>query len=121
MSDYTKAATAKTEIPEFGELTVIPSRGHTPEVEMEYPEFQSLCPVSGRHDQATVMIRYLPGDGLLEGKALRDYLASWRNCRNWQEYITEEIAERLHAACSPVWLVVEIAWAARGGIYAWTG
>jgi 7-cyano-7-deazaguanine reductase len=94
--------------------------GHTPEVELEYPEFQSLCPVSGRHDAGIVHIRYRPGEKILESKSLRDYLASWRNLKSWQEYITDEIAERLYLACEPVWLTVEIEWAPRGGIFART-
>jgi len=54
---------------------------------------------------------------MLESKSLRDYLASWRNLKNWQEYITEEIAEILYRTCDPVWLTVEIEWASRGGIF----
>ena len=89
-------------------------------MELEYPEFQSLCPVSGRHDAGVVHIRYSPREKLLESKSLRDYLASWRNLKNWQEYICEEMAERLFQACDPVRLTVEIDWAPRGGIFART-
>lgn len=120
MTDYSKASLADTEVPEYGKIVLIRARGHRPEVEFEYPEFQSLCPVSGRHDQGTVIIRYRPEENLLEGKSLRDYLASWRTTRNWQEYITEEIADKLFSACSPSWLTVDIHWAPRGGIYTTT-
>jgi len=120
MTDYSKASDAKVEIPEGITLTTFPARQHTPLVELEYPEFQSLCPVSERHDQGVVTIRYKPKEKILEGKSLRDYLTMWRNKRNWQEYVTEEIADLLYKTCEPEWLTVTITWAARGGIVAKT-
>jgi len=114
MTDYSKASDAAVEIPNGVTITTFPARGHAPLIELEYPEFQSLCPVSERHDQGVVTIRYKPGDKILEGKSLRDYLMMWRNKRNWQEYITEEIAGE------PEWLTVIINWSARGGILAKT-
>ena len=109
-----------TEVPENIDLTTIGSKGHTPEIELEYPEFQSLCPVSERHDAGIVTIRYKPGALILETKSVRDYLGAWRNIKNWQEYITEEIAGKLYEACEPEWLTVEIDWAPRGGVFSRT-
>jgi 7-cyano-7-deazaguanine reductase len=120
MADYSKASDARVEIPKRVTVTTFPAREHTPLVELEYPEFQSLCPISERHDQGVVTIRYKPRDKILEGKSLRDYLMMWRNKRNWQEYITEEIAEVLYKSCEPEWLTVIISWSARGGILAKT-
>lgn len=120
MVDYSKASDATVEIPNGVTITTFPARGHAPLIELEYPEFQSLCPISERHDQGVVTIRYKPGDKILEGKSLRDYLMMWRNKRNWQEYITEEIADVLYKSCEPEWLTVIISWSARGGILAKT-
>jgi len=120
MTDYSKASDAAVEIPEGVTITTFPARGHVPLIELEYPEFQSLCPISERHDQGVVTIRYKPSDKILEGKSLRDYLMLWRNKRNWQEYITEEIADILYKSCEPEWLTVIIRWSARGGILAKT-
>ena len=120
MTDYSKASDAAVEIPEGVTITTFPARGHVPLIELEYPEFQSLCPISERHDQGVVTIRYKPRDKILEGKSLRDYLMLWRNKRNWQEYITEEIADILYKSCEPDWLTVIISWSARGGILAKT-
>jgi 7-cyano-7-deazaguanine reductase len=120
VTDYSNASEAKVEIPEGVSLVTFPSRGHAPLVEWEYPEFQSLCPVSERHDQGIVHIRYKPKEKILEAKSVRDYLMMWRNKRNWQEYITEEIADLLYRACDPEWLTVTITWASRGGITAKT-
>ena len=120
MTEYSKASDAKVEVPEGITLTTFPARKHTPLVEWEYPEFQSLCPVSERHDQGIVTIHYKPKEKILESKSVRDYLMMWRNKRNWQEYITEEIADSLYNACEPAWLTVTILWSSRGGIVAKT-
>jgi len=120
MTDYSKASQAEVEIPENIPLLTFPAKDHAPIIEWEYPEFQSLCPVSQRHDQGVVTIRYKPKKKILEGKSVRDYLMSWRNKKNWQEYITEEIAGLLYDACEPDWLTVSIHWASRGGISAKT-
>jgi 7-cyano-7-deazaguanine reductase len=120
MTDYSKASDVNVEKPEGVEILTIPAMQHVPMIEWEYPEFQSLCPVSERHDQGTVMIKYQPKEKILESKSVRDYLMMWRNKRNWQEYVTEEIADTLYIACEPEWLIVSIKWCARGGIYAKT-
>ena len=120
MTDYSKASDVTVEIPEGVEVMTFPAQGHAPVIEWEYPEFQSLCPVSERHDQGIVTIRYKPRERILESKSVRDYLMVWRNKRNWQEYITEEIAEKLFKACDPQWLTIVITWSARGGIIAKT-
>ena len=120
MTDYTKASDAKVETPEAVLLLTFPARSHTPVIEWEYPEFQSLCPVSERHDQGIVIIKYQPRDKILESKSVRDYLIMWRNKKNWQEYITEEIASLLYKTCEPAWLTVTIKWSPRGGIAAKT-
>jgi len=120
VTDYSKASEAKVETPEGLSLISFPAKGHAPLVEWVYPEFQSLCPVSERHDQGVVHIRYKPRERILEAKSVRDYLMMWRNKRNWQEYITEEIADLLYRACEPEWLTVTITWASRGGVAAKT-
>ncbi len=120
MTDYSRSSEVQVETPEDVKITIFPAMGHKPVIEWEYPEFQSLCPVSERHDQGVVVITYIPDKNILESKSVRDYLMMWRNKRNWQEYITGEIAEKLFRACKPEWLKVEIRWSARGGIFART-
>jgi 7-cyano-7-deazaguanine reductase len=120
MTDYNKASEACVEIPEGVTLLTFPAKGHTPLVEWVFPEFQSLCPVSERPDQGVVTICYKPKKRILESKSVRDYLIMWRNKKNWQEYLTEEIASLLYETCEPTWLTVTIKWSSRGGILAKT-
>ena len=120
MTDYSKAQDVLVEKVEGYIFDTIPTRGHRPIIQWEYPEFQSLCPVSGRHDQGTLVITYQPKNLLLESKSVRDYLSAWRNKSIWQEYVTDVIAQDLYNAVKPKWLKVEISWTARGGIFATT-
>lgn len=120
MTDYSRAHEAAIEKVENYSFDTIPSHGKKVEVRWVYPEFQSLCPLSERHDQGTLTIHYVPREHFLESKSVREYLRLWRNKKIWQELVTDEIATALYNAIEPEWLVVEISWAARGGIYATT-
>ncbi len=120
MTDYSDAAGAKLEKPEDFKFDFIPVKQHDLLIEWVYPEFQSICPISDRHDQGTLTLRYKPKDKLLESKSMREYLRLWRNLHIWQEHVTEEIADRLYNAIKPAGLIVEIEWTPRGGIYART-
>ena len=91
MTDYSKASEAKVEIPEGVKLTTFPAREHAPVVEWEYPEFQSLCPVSDRHDQGVVTIRYKPREKILESKSVRDYLTMWRNKKTGRNILPRKL------------------------------
>jgi 7-cyano-7-deazaguanine reductase len=120
MTDYSKASGAELEKPEKFKFDFIPVKSHNLFIEWEYPEFQSICPISGRHDQGTLTLRYRPREKLLESKSMREYLSLWRNLHNWQEQVTEEIADALYKALEPAALELVIEWAPRGGIFART-
>jgi 7-cyano-7-deazaguanine reductase len=48
------------------------------EVSMVVPEFTCLCPMTGQPDFATIRIRYVPDQHLVELKSLKLYLWSYR-------------------------------------------
>ncbi|MBN2401401.1 MAG: preQ(1) synthase [Spirochaetes bacterium] len=120
MTDYSNASAAELQKPENFKFDFIPVKKHNLMIEWAYPEFQSICPVSGRHDQGTLTLRYRPREKLLESKSMREYLSMWRNLHNWQEQITEEIADAVYKVLEPAALEVKIEWAPRGGIFART-
>ena len=80
------------------------------------PEFTSLCPVTGQPDFAHLVIDYVPGDKLVESKALKLYLQSFRNHAGFHEDCTVGIAKRLVAEIAPLWLRIGGYWYPRGGI-----
>jgi 7-cyano-7-deazaguanine reductase len=49
------------------------------EISISFPEFTALCPRSGYPDFATIDIRYVPDQKVVELKALKLYLNGFRN------------------------------------------
>ena len=93
-----------------------PHRGTGYLVRFAAPEFTSLCPITGQPDFAHLVIDYVPGDWLVESKALKLYLASFRNHGAFHEDCTVEIGKRLVREIKPKWLRIGGYWYPRGGI-----
>jgi 7-cyano-7-deazaguanine reductase len=80
------------------------------------PEFTALCPITGQPDFAHLVIEYVPDEWLLESKALKLYLAAFRNHGAFHEACTVGIARRIVAEVVPRWLRIGGYWYPRGGI-----
>ena len=80
------------------------------------PEFTSLCPITGQPDFAHLVIDYVPGAKIVESKALKLFLGSFRNHGAFHEDCTIAIGKRLVAAIRPKWLRIGGYWYPRGGI-----
>jgi 7-cyano-7-deazaguanine reductase len=85
-------------------------------VELECPEFSSLCPKTGQPDFARFTVGYYPNMRLVESKALKLYLFSFRNHGEFHESVTNRIADDLYKAMEPRALVVRGDFYPRGGI-----
>jgi len=81
-----------------------------------FPEFTSLCPVTGQPDFAIVVIDYLPRRFLIESKSLKLYLNSFRNHAVFHEDCTVSIGKRLVALLKPRWLRIGGYFHPRGGM-----
>ena len=86
------------------------------EIEIDCPEFTSMCPKTGLPDFGTIHITYVPDRLCLELKALKYYLLEYRNKGIFYESATNQILDDLVAACSPRRMVVVGAFTPRGGI-----
>src|SRR5271167_4705995 len=62
-----------------------------------FPEFTSLCPVTGQPDFAIVVIDYLPRRFLIASKSLKLYLNSFRDHAVFPEELKVALGERLVA------------------------
>ena len=91
-----------------------PDRDYT--IEMECPEFTSICPVSGQPDFGTIQIRYVPDQQCIELKSLKLYLWSFRQEGAFHEAVTNTILDDLVAACAPRHMTVVGDFNVRGGI-----
>ena len=85
-------------------------------IELDYPEFSSICPVTGQPDTAHITIRYVPDKYCVETKSLKYYLASYRNLPAFNEDVINRIADDLIAVCQPRRMSLIGAFSARGGI-----
>jgi len=85
-------------------------------IRLECPDFTSLCPVTGQPDFAEIVIDYVPGARCLETKALKLYLASYRNVPAFNEKVANSILDDLVAACAPRKMKLVAKFAPRGGL-----
>jgi len=85
-------------------------------VELECPEFTSLCPKTGQPDFANITIRYKPDQFLVESKALKLYLYSFRNHGEFHEDCIARITKVLYDLTQPFWIEVRGDFTPRGGI-----
>lgn len=85
-------------------------------VTFDYPEFSSLCPVTGQPDSAHLEISYIPDAVCIETKSLKFYLASFRNYASFNEDIVNRILDDLVAVCAPRQARVRGQFSPRGGI-----
>ncbi|MBI2460281.1 MAG: NADPH-dependent 7-cyano-7-deazaguanine reductase QueF [Candidatus Rokubacteria bacterium] len=86
------------------------------EVDLAVPEFTCLCPLTGQPDFATIRIRYVPDQWLVELKSLKLYMWSYRDEGAFHEDVTNRILEDLVEARAPRRIEVVGDWNVRGGI-----
>src|SRR3954469_12293183 len=65
-----------------------PRPGRDYEIKFVFPEFTSMCPVTGQPDFATIAIAYVPGRACVEMKSLKLYFLSYRNKGIFYEAVT---------------------------------
>lgn len=80
------------------------------------PEFTSICPVTGQPDFAHLVIDYVPDRWLVESRAMKLFLGSFRSHGEFHEGCTVGIGKRIAATIAPRWLRIGGDWYPRGGI-----
>ncbi len=88
-------------------------------INIEAPEFTSLCPITGQPDFAMIVINYTPGKWCVESKSLKLYLGSYRMHGDFHESCVQKIADDLVRLLNPISLDVEGRFTPRGGIPFW--
>jgi 7-cyano-7-deazaguanine reductase len=86
------------------------------EIEIDVPEFTSVCPKTGLPDFGTIWVRYMPDKRCLELKSLKEYMNEYRNLGIFQENVVNKILEDVVKAAKPVWCEVRGQFRPRGGI-----
>ena len=85
-------------------------------VEIEVPEFTSLCPKTGQPDFASILIKYCPDEKLVESKSLKLYMFSFRSTGQFHEDCINTIAKDLYNKMQCKWIEVRGDFYPRGGI-----
>ena len=85
------------------------------EIKFVFPEFTSMCPVTGQPDFATITIRYIPDKLNVEMKSLKLYFLAFRNKGIFYEAVTNQILDDLVDLLQPREMTVVGEFAVRGG------
>jgi 7-cyano-7-deazaguanine reductase len=92
-----------------------PRPGRDYEIRFEFPEFTSICPVTGQPDFATITITYTPNRRCVEMKSLKLYFLAYRNKGIFYESVVNTILDDLVAVLKPRQMTVVGDFAPRGG------
>src|SRR5205823_9484658 len=93
-----------------------PSPARDYNVEINCPEFTSLCPITGQPDFGTITYTYTPDERCVELKSLKLYLQRFRNQGIYYEGVVNRLLDDLVKACRPRRAKVVGAFTPRGGI-----
>jgi len=86
------------------------------EIEIEQPEFTSVCPMTGLPDFGCIIIRYVPDKKIIELKSLKFYLLQYRNVGIFYEHVVNRIMDDLVEILKPKRMEITGEFTARGGI-----
>ena len=84
---------------------------------IELPEFTCQCPFSGYPDFAILRLNYQPKDKVLELKAIKLYINSYRNIKISHEEVANKILDDFIIACDPIWMELEADFNPRGNVH----
>jgi 7-cyano-7-deazaguanine reductase len=93
-----------------------PRPGRDYRVKHTFPEFTSLCPITGQPDFATIDLEYVPDELCIELKSLKLYYFGFRDLGIFYEAVTNRLLDELSEACKPKWMRVTGRFSVRGGI-----
>ncbi len=86
-------------------------------IKLTLPEFSCLCPRSGYPDYATIYIEYTPNEWVMELKAIKLYINSFRNRYISHENGANEIYTLLETKLKPKYLKVVADYNPRGNVH----
>ena len=86
-------------------------------IKMTLPEFSCLCPRSGYPDYATIYLEYTPDKWVVELKAIKLYINSFRNRHISHENTANEIYGLLEEKLSPKYMKITADFNPRGNVH----
>lgn len=86
------------------------------QIEIEAPEFTSVCPKTGLPDFGTIVVEYVPDQHCLELKSFKLYTLAYRNLGIFYENAVNRILRDIVKACDPLEVTVTGIFRPRGGL-----
>ncbi|MCC5897041.1 preQ(1) synthase [Sodalinema gerasimenkoae] len=102
-----------------GQLITFPNPrpGRRYEIRVTLPEFTCKCPFSGYPDFATIHLVYVPDETVVELKALKLYVNSYRDRYISHEESANQILDDFVAACDPLEANLRADFLPRGNVH----
>jgi 7-cyano-7-deazaguanine reductase len=101
---------------ELPEIETWPNQYADYEIEIDTPEFTSVCPKTGLPDFGRLRLRYVPDKLCLELKSYKMYLLAYRNLGIFQENAVNRVLHDVVKAARPVSATVVGDFSPRGGL-----
>ncbi len=102
-----------------GKLITFPNPrvGRRYDINITLPEFTCKCPFSGYPDFATIHLLYIPDLLVVELKALKLYINSYRDRYISHEESANQILDDFVAACDPLEATIKADFLPRGNVH----
>ena len=102
-----------------GELITFPNPriGRRYDIHITLPEFTCKCPFSGYPDFATIYLSYVPNQRVVELKAIKLYINSYRDRYISHEESVNQILDDFVAACDPLEVKIKGDFLPRGNVH----
>ena len=104
---------------EAGKLITFPNPrpGRVYNISITLPEFTCKCPFSGYPDFATIYVNYSPDETVVELKAIKLYINSYRDRYISHEEAINQILDDFVAACDPLSITIKGDYYPRGNVH----
>ncbi len=104
---------------EAGKLVTFPNPrpGRRYTINISLPEYTCKCPFSGYPDFATIHVSYVPDQKVVELKAIKLYINSYRDRYISHEEGVNQILDDLVAACDPLEMTIKGDYKPRGNVH----
>jgi 7-cyano-7-deazaguanine reductase len=112
-TDEHAAAGIDAELPE---IETWPNQFPDYEIEIDVPEFTSICPKTGLPDFGVITVSYVPDKLCLELKSFKMYTVAYRNLGIFQENAVNCFLRDIVKACKPKRITVTGDFVPRGGL-----
>lgn len=86
-------------------------------VSVAFPEYTSLCPVTGQPDFGTIVFEYIPNTCCIESKSFKLYMFAFRNHQTFMETITNTVLDDMTNVLDPLWCRVKGLFEPRGATH----